>query len=499
MIAAQLAGAAGVAATVEILAGSDWPGALGDGVAGWALVAAAVLTTRRSSWAWAPVAAATAWFAGTLWSPLAALHRAPVALAVLAYPRLRLRSVPALGAFALTCVAAVPGAAPTDALTVAAGAAIACAALWQRAGTHGLERRTRDASVLAAVVFSVPLTAIAAVRLGGGDLDRTGLYLYEAAVAGSVLGLALDLRRRRWAPAAVAGLVADLGAIDGPGPLRDRLAGALGDPDLKMAFRSGDGWIDTTGAALPVPSAGPNQVLTPIDEDGVLIHDAVLHEQPELLRAAAAAARLALENARLEDDVRASVAEVAASRRRLVEAADDQRRRLEAQLRAGTESELAAAAAIVARVDGAAPLTAELERARDDLRRFAHGIHPALLADYGLVAALEDVAARMPIPVALDVTEARYASAIEITAYYVCTEALANAVKHADATTVGLRIAPDGHALRVEVADDGAGGATIDADGGLQGLADRVAALSGTLSVHSPPAAGTRVAAVLPL
>ena len=231
----------------------------------------------------------------------------------------------------------------------------------------------------------------------------------------------------------------------------------------------------------------------------MLIHDAVLREQPELLGAAAAAVRLAVENARLEADVRAGVAEVAASRRRLVEAADEQRRRVEAQLRAGAESELAAAAAIVARVEGAGALALELEQARDELRRFAHGIHPALLTDHGLAVALEDVAARMPIPVVLEVAEGRYSPRAEITAFFVCTEALANAVKHAGATAAHLRVAADGRTLRAEVADNGAGGATIDADGGLQGLADRVAALGGTFSVHSPPGAGTRVAAMLPL
>ena len=499
MIATGLAAAAGLAVVVELLAGSDGSEALGDALAGWALAAAAILTARRSPWAWAAAAAAAAWFAGTSWSSLAALHRAPVALAVLAYPRLRPPSVAALGALAVAGLASIPAAADTDALTLAAAVAIAGAALWQRGGTHGLERRARDASLIAAIVFSVSLAGIAAVRLGGGDLGATGLHLYEAATAASVLGLALDLRRRRWAPAALPGLVADLGAIDGPGPLRDRLAGALGDPDLTLAFRSGDGWIDAAGAALPVPSARPGQILTPIDEHGVLIHDAVLREQPELLGAAAAAVRLAVGNARLEADVRAGVAEVAASRRRLVEAADEQRRRVEAQLRAGAECELAAAAAIVARVEGAGALALELEQARDELRRFAHGIHPALLTDHGLAVALGDVAARMPIPVVLEVAEGRYSPRAEITAFFVCTEALANAVKHAGATAAHLRIAADGRTLRAEVADNGAGGATIDADGGLQGLADRVAALGGTFSVHSPPGAGTRVAAMLPL
>ena len=208
--------------------------------------------------------------------------------------------------------------------------------------------------------------------------------------------------------------------------------------------------------------------------------------------------RLAVANARLEADVGARVAEVprraAGWSRPPTSSAGAWRRTAR---RGGARA--SSAAAIVAGVQGAGALALELEQARDELRRFAHGIHPTLLTERGLAAALEDVAARMPIPVVLEVADGRYGARVEITAFFVCTEALANAVKHAAATSVHVRIASDGRTLRAEVADDGAGGAAIDADGGLQGLADRVAALDGTFSVDSPPGAGTRVAAVLPL
>jgi signal transduction histidine kinase len=229
----------------------------------------------------------------------------------------------------------------------------------------------------------------------------------------------------------------------------------------------------------------------------VLVHDAVLLEQPALLRGAVAAARLAVDNARLEAEVRASMAEVAASRRRLVQAGDEQRRRLERELREGAEQELEAAATAL----GApfAALTDEVQRAREDLRRFAHGVHPALLTEHGLARALEDVARRMPIPVEVQIDARRREPLLEITAYYVCTEALANTVKHARAGEARVCVVEKDARLRVEVADDSVGGARLDGDGGLRGLADRVAAIGGTLQVRSPPGAGTRVVAVIPL
>jgi signal transduction histidine kinase len=126
-------------------------------------------------------------------------------------------------------------------------------------------------------------------------------------------------------------------------------------------------------------------------------------------------------------------------------------------------------------------------------------VHPALLTEHGLARALDDVARRMPIPVDVQVDPRRREPLLEITAYYVCTEALANTVKHARAGAARVRVVEEHARLRVEVVDDGVGGAALDGDGGLRGLADRVAALGGTLHVRSPAGAGTWVVAVIPL
>jgi hypothetical protein len=138
----------------------------------------------------------------------------------------------------------------------------------------------------------VSLAAVAAARLGGGDLGSAGLLAYEFCVAGSVLGLAVDLRRGDWAASAVAGLVADLGRLEMPGALSERPARALGDPDLAVAIRARDGWVDAGGAPIAEPVAGPGQVPTPIE-----------HE-------------------RLQAELRAQLAELRASRARIIATGD---------------------------------------------------------------------------------------------------------------------------------------------------------------------------------
>jgi PAS domain S-box-containing protein len=203
---------------------------------------------------------------------------------------------------------------------------------------------------------------------------------------------------------------------------------------------------------------------------------------------------------------------VHASRARIVEATLDERRRLGRDLHDGAQQRLvniALGVQLALRavtdpeahelLDGA---LAETQAAIADLRELAAGLHPSVLTHRGLRGALESLTARAPLPVALDVEDARFAEIVEATAYFVAAEALANVAKHAAATEARVRIATEDDTLVVEVADDGRGGAGVDGDGsgsGLSGLDDRVAALGGTLSVDSPPGGGTRLRAVLPV
>jgi signal transduction histidine kinase len=204
--------------------------------------------------------------------------------------------------------------------------------------------------------------------------------------------------------------------------------------------------------------------------------------------------------------------ELTASRLRIVEASDAERRRLERNLHDGAQQRLVALSvglrlAQAKLRDSPAEAedllefaTEELAEALTELRELARGIHPAVLTDRGLAAALEVLAARAPLPVALDLElPARLPEPVEAAAYYVASEALANVVKHAGAGSAAVRAAQvDGHAV-VEVADDGAGGAVLDGGTGLRGLRDRVETLRGRLELESAPGRGTLVRAELPL
>jgi signal transduction histidine kinase len=141
----------------------------------------------------------------------------------------------------------------------------------------------------------------------------------------------------------------------------------------------------------------------------------------------------------------------------------------------------------------------ELAAALDELRELARGIHPAVLTDRGLAAALEALASRLPIPVEIQTPEVELPQPVEAAAYYVIAEALANVIKYARASVVTVRVTCDESWTRVEVVDDGVGGADATAGSGLRGLADRVAALEGTLTVESPTTGGTRIVAEIPL
>jgi PAS domain S-box-containing protein len=203
--------------------------------------------------------------------------------------------------------------------------------------------------------------------------------------------------------------------------------------------------------------------------------------------------------------------EVRASRARIVAAADDARRMLERNLHDGAQQRLVALSLSLRlaqnriATDPAAAETIlessreELARAIEDLRELARGIHPAVLTDRGLEAAVITLAGRSPIPVEVSVPEQRLPTAVEAAAYYVVAEALTNVAKYARASSAQVRISRDDGRALVEVSDDGIGGADASGGTGLRGLADRVAALDGTLEVESPAGGGTRIRAELPL
>jgi signal transduction histidine kinase len=330
------------------------------------------------------------------------------------------------------------------------------------------------------------------------------------------LALGAGLLWGRSARGAVADLVVELEETP-PGSVRDVLARTLGDPALELALWLPEraSYVDAAGrpVQLPAPESGRAVTILGAADAPVaaLVHDPALLEQQALLRSTAAAAKLALENERLHAELRMQLDEVRASRARIVDAGDEERRRLERDLHDGAQQRLLGLGLALQLVrselgsgaNGAAVLLgeaeAELGAALDELRELAQGIHPAVLTEHGLGPALRTLAARSRVPVEIQaVPTERLPAPVEAAAYFVVSEALANVAKHANASTVSVRVACHDGSLVVEVEDDGLGGADPKAGSGLAGLADRVHALDGRLTMRSSAGCGTRLCAELP-
>jgi signal transduction histidine kinase len=330
------------------------------------------------------------------------------------------------------------------------------------------------------------------------------------------VALLAGLLRARLARAHVGELVVHL-EQSSPEELRDELARALDDPTMEVAFWLPDrrAFVDSEGRAFDVPEDGPRRAVTRLDQEGeplaVLVHDPTLREEPQLVEGVAAAARLALQNARLHAEVSAQLAKVKESRARIVAAADEERRRIERDIHDGAQQRLVALALELRSAQRrlGEDVDPELERllesaadelqvAVDELRELAQGIHPGILVQGGLAAALEALADRSPVPVTVDATQERLAPEVEGTAYFVAAEALTNVVKHSRATKASIRALRTNGTLVVEVEDDGVGGAAARDGSGLRGLADRVEAQGGRLRVESSAGSGTRIVGEIP-
>jgi signal transduction histidine kinase len=299
--------------------------------------------------------------------------------------------------------------------------------------------------------------------------------------------------------------------------LREALGRALGDASLELAYwlPSQGRYVDSDGLPVRLPEGEVGRVATIVERDGepvaALIHDEALRENPELVDSVCAAAALTLENERLRAELLAKLAELQASRARLVEATDTERRRIERDLHDGTQQRLVSIAMALGLAESklasdrpaVGPVLREardaLASALEELRDLSQGIRPAILIERGLPAALDDLSRRAALPVRLEATiTGRLPEPVESAAYFVASEALTNAAKHSHANDVRLVASSDGRTLVIEVADDGIGGAGPGAGSGLRGLADRVEAIGGRLTVSSPPGRGTTVRAEIP-
>ncbi len=457
--------------------------------------------------------AAVAWAA----AHLVYLYRGPLVQLLLGYPSGRSGSRLVRGAVAVGYAVAVitPIWRSAGATILLAGLLLAVRAR-EYARAVGPLRRARRVALQAAAGLSVVLAGTAAARLllPPGEVSGPALLVYEATLCVLAGGLLAGLLVAPWQRAAVADLVVELGEAR-PGTLRGELARALGDPSLEIGYWLPDRavFVDAGGRVLSLPGPGSGRSVTVVEREAqpvaVLVHDPVVLEDQGLLEAVTSAAQLAGSNARLQAKVQARVEELAASRRRIMEARDEERRRLERRLHDGAEARLAELAVTLrrGRRSAAGQQTREqitraedqLTRTLEELRRLAHGLHPRALAEHGLEGALAALASEFPLPFGLRATTDQVPPRAAVVAYFVCAEALANVAKHAAASRVTVTVTTGDGQLRIEIADDGIGGADPTRGSGLRGLADRVETFGGTLQVESVPGHGTRLAAEIPL
>jgi len=402
-------------------------------------------------------------------------------------------------------------------LLLAALALVGAVLLWRRWRSMPRWQRRLPTQILIHC-FNLSLVMLAAL-LVAGTFQLPGFEIIRLATF-AVVGLAplaflAGLLDARLAKAGVSELLVQLRSDPAP-DLRALLAQALRDPTLALIYwlPQYDSWADQDGNRATLPEPGSGRGVTVVRQNGeqiaALVYDATLGEEPELVEAVSAAAGIALENGRLEAELRARLQELHGSRTRVVEAQQDERRRLERNLHDGAQQRLVALAlelGLLADQADADPVTqTRLERARgevaeslNELRDIARGLHPAVVSGHGLAVALESLAAATPLQVQLSTDGLpRLPEPLEVAAYYVVSESLTNVAKHAQASHVSVDVGVANDILIIEIVDDGIGGADSERGSGLRGLADRVEAQNGRLRIWSPTGSGTRVRAELP-
>ncbi len=391
-------------------------------------------------------------------------------------------------------------------------------------GVVGFARWWRAAPPLQRLLLPMLAGAAAATILGGQGLYRTltGDWMRATAETTAVvlvtvpLAFLIGILRSQLARAGTADLVVALRQAPDPSRLGELLRKALGDPSLELLFwlPGFECFVDAEGTPMTLPAPGSDRASTVIDRDGepvaALVHNTALAYEPELLEVVCAAADVALERQRLQAELESRVEELAGSRQRLVEAGDAARRQIERDLHDGAQQRLVSLAIALRMTedrihddpDTAASLVAaarkEVTESLTELRELARGIHPHVL-EHGLDVALQSLATRSATPVSLDVDlDDRLPGAVELAAYFVACEGLANVGKYAQASQAAIRVSRTDDSMVIEVSDDGVGGADRAHGSGLRGLTDRVEALGGRLGVVSPAGDGTVLTAEFP-
>ena len=454
--------------------------------------------------------AAALWFAGYVVPSMAYAHRGAIVLAVAAYPSGRMRDTRLAVAVVVTFAASIlAGAFNTSWAALVCAVCMVGTVGWSVLSTSGAARRARSVVGLPVIGLGVVVALDVLSRRTDSNLGSALLVAYDALVCLTAAALVLGLGTRIWTEATLGDLVSTLEprSTGRAAELAAELGTALGDPSLTIGYRvptSGD-YVDELGRPIQLRR---DRTVTPVAAgpgDGwgaVLVHDSAVLAEPSLAEGAAAAARLAIGNARMQAELHARVDELQESRRRLIEAADAERSQLVAELEQRVGARLLHARVHLAAVAGADPsaraATEELDRALAEVRDFAGGIRPPALAGEGLGAALTSLVKNLPLQVEARVSLARFAPSIEATLYFVASEALTNIAKHAQATQVELTLDRRGEQIVLEVSDNGIGGANPHAHG-LHELANRIAAIDGQFAVVDRGSEGTLVRAQAPI
>jgi signal transduction histidine kinase len=482
---------------------------LPDLLVGLTLVGAGLLAWLRSrAVATLLIAAGFAWFAGNLDPIAVAWHRGPLVHLLLSYPAWRPRArIEAIAIGLAYAAALVPTVWRTEPVLIVLAVMLVVLLGRSYLRADRRDRRHRAAAAWAGIALTSVTVAGSAARQvwPDGTAVLPALLAYEIALGVVAVGLVAVLRRTDTPE--VTDLVVELEQARS-GSLRDALAAVLHDPQLEIGYWSerDRGYLDARGATVVLPR-GPGRTATRVPRGGaplaVLVHDRAVLADPVLADAVALATRLTGDHAALQAEVREQLAELTASRRRLLVAADEQRRDLAQRLLAGPVRRLESLRDAVAEVL-AGDRDPHLLRAHEHvvgslttLDQLARGLHPPEL-EHGLAVALAALAERSPVPIRLTVTDGRFSREVEVAAWFTCVEAVANATKHAEPTVITICVRQRTGHLVVDVADDGRGGARREGTG-LRGLADRLDALGGALTIESAPGRGTVLIAELPM
>jgi signal transduction histidine kinase len=523
--------ALGVAGESALYGWGDPSRWLADLAAGWSMLGCGLVASSR--WPQSRVgvlmtAVGLSWFAGNFvtadmawlaWLSAHALfwYRGPLVHLVLSYPQGRgatlLDRVAIGGGYVAAVVTPIW---QSDVAAIALSgcfAVVACASYLQAVGR---ERRERLGAWQATTFVGLVIAGGALAHMISASQGVRDARLLTQALFLCVLAFVLlaGLIVRPWERVPLADLVVELGEARS-GTLRTALARMLGDATLQVGYWSPEvaGYVDEAGRPLELPPAGSDRAVTRIEREGqtvaALVHDPAVLDDPELVGALAAASRLEAAHARLRAEVRAQLAELESSRRRLVRTGMTERRRLEQRLHNGAERRLLVLQQMLerarARPETPRELLEKLGRAEEqlrstlaELRELAHGLHPQGLTEHGLAEALAALAGQSAVPVELSVAAGRLPEEIEEAVYFLCSEALANVAKYASASSVTVSVAAGDGVVHVEIADDGVGGADPGRGSGLQGLADRLESLRGTLTLQSFTGKGTRLLGEIP-